>query len=93
MYGVYTVRSPAAPAVRATLASAPLRDYDILPLDLTRLTDVRAFAAALNARVAAGELPSARSSSTPPPRSIPHKHGQTMGSTRALRRTTWGTGS
>ncbi|KAJ7360881.1 putative short-chain dehydrogenase [Mycena albidolilacea] len=59
-YGVYTVRSPAAPAVRATLASAPLHDYDILPLDLTRLTDVRTFAAALNARVAAGELPRIR---------------------------------
>ncbi|KAJ7810507.1 putative short-chain dehydrogenase [Mycena olivaceomarginata] len=59
-YGVYTVRSPAAPAVRATLASAPLHDYDILPLDLTRLADVRAFAAALNARVAAGELPRIR---------------------------------
>jgi NAD(P)-dependent dehydrogenase (short-subunit alcohol dehydrogenase family) len=30
-YGVYTVHSPAAPALRATLASAPLHDYDILP--------------------------------------------------------------
>ncbi|KAJ7732390.1 hypothetical protein B0H14DRAFT_3517687 [Mycena olivaceomarginata] len=53
-------RSPAAPAVRATLASAPLHDYDIFPLDLTRLTDVRVFAATLNARVAAGELPRIR---------------------------------
>ncbi|KAJ7693500.1 hypothetical protein B0H14DRAFT_3661714 [Mycena olivaceomarginata] len=60
------------------LASAPLHDYDILPLELTRLTDVRAFAAALNARVAVGELPSARSSSMPPSRSIPRKHGQTL---------------
>ncbi|KAJ7918348.1 putative short-chain dehydrogenase [Mycena leptocephala] len=59
-HGVYTVRSPAAPALRATLASAPPHDCDILPLDLTRLADVRAFAAALNARVAAGELPRIR---------------------------------
>ncbi|KAJ7804120.1 putative short-chain dehydrogenase [Mycena olivaceomarginata] len=51
---------PAASALRATLASAPLHDYNILPLDLTRLTDVRAFAAALNARVAAGDLPRIR---------------------------------
>jgi NAD(P)-dependent dehydrogenase (short-subunit alcohol dehydrogenase family) len=59
-HGVYTVRSLAAPALRATLTSAPPHDCDILPLDLTRLADVRAFAAALNARVAAGELPRIR---------------------------------
>ncbi|KAI0015224.1 putative short-chain dehydrogenase [Xylariomycetidae sp. FL0641] len=59
-HGVYTVREPSrATDLHGALASAAphAHPHEVLPLDLTRLADVRRAAADLNGRVARGELP------------------------------------
>lgn len=64
-HGLYAVRdAKAAPALRSALAqyqdtTNPHR-HDIISLNLTDLDSVRAVAAAINSRVAAGEIPPIR---------------------------------
>lgn len=59
--GVYTVRNAgAAPNLKSALQKGKFIDfhsYDILSLELTNLANVRAVAAAINDRVASGQIP------------------------------------
>ncbi|KAI0428148.1 hypothetical protein F5Y09DRAFT_332813 [Xylaria sp. FL1042] len=62
-HGIYTVRNTLTPAtnLQYILSRAPeMHRYDIEPLDLSRLANVREFASNLNARVTAGEIPPIR---------------------------------
>lgn len=62
-HGLYTVRdSSSSQRLRSALgdAAAASHSHDIVSLDLTRLDAVREIATAINARVAAGEIPPIR---------------------------------
>ncbi|KAK8079213.1 NAD(P)-binding domain protein [Apiospora phragmitis] len=60
-YGLYAVRdATAAPALRSTLAGYPSHQHDVVSLDLTKLDGIRQTANAINARIAAGEVPPIR---------------------------------
>ena len=60
-HGIYTVRNASsAPALQAGLKHNATHPHDIVSLDLSSLTQVRETAAAINARVAAGEVPPIR---------------------------------
>ncbi|KAK0384098.1 hypothetical protein NLU13_8187 [Sarocladium strictum] len=59
-HGLYTVRDASAPnvALRTALSSSPTHaSSEILSLDLSRLSNVREFAASINKRVKGGEIP------------------------------------
>ncbi|KAL7626985.1 hypothetical protein AAE478_003760 [Parahypoxylon ruwenzoriense] len=56
-HGIYTVRdASSAHSLRSTLRGS-IHSYDVLLLDLSRLSDVRAFAKELNTRINKGEVP------------------------------------
>ncbi|KAM4066413.1 short chain dehydrogenase [Hirsutella rhossiliensis] len=60
-HGLYTVRdAEAAPALRSALGAAPRHCHDVKSLDLADLAAVRRTAAAINARVASGDIPRIR---------------------------------
>lgn len=64
-HGLYTVRDAQnAPVLRSALAQQQPQHqkhpHDIISLDITDLASVRAFAASISARVAAGEIPPIR---------------------------------
>lgn len=63
-HGIYTVRNAeAAPALKSALQAGRLADshsHDVVSLELTSLTSVRAVAATINGRVASGEIPPVR---------------------------------
>lgn len=61
-HGIYAVRNAsAAPALKSALqAGSRPHSYDILSLDLADLESVRETATAINARIAAGEIPHIR---------------------------------
>lgn len=63
-HGIYAVRDAgSAPALRSALAKAKAASphaHDIISLNLADLSSVRATAAAINSRVAAGEIPPVR---------------------------------
>ncbi|KAI0449784.1 hypothetical protein F5B21DRAFT_493317 [Xylaria acuta] len=61
-YGIYAVRdTKAAPALRSALSgSTATHHHTVESLDLSRLSTVRVFAEAINARVLAGEIPPIR---------------------------------
>lgn len=61
-HGIYTVRNAAtASALRRVLQAAPDKHtHDITSMDLSQLASVREAAAAINARVAAGQIPRIR---------------------------------
>lgn len=63
-HGLYTVRdADAATTLRAAIQSGKVSQqhpHDVLSLDLSSLANVREVAAAINARVAAGEIPPIR---------------------------------
>lgn len=61
-HGVYTARNAnAATALHGALKVAPAsHSHEVRSLDLSRLADVRKVATAVNARVAAGEIPPIR---------------------------------
>ncbi|KAK7749677.1 hypothetical protein SLS53_000256 [Cytospora paraplurivora] len=61
LHGVYMVRSSTAPALRSAIDNAVRpHSHEVVPLDLTRLQDVRRIAADINSRVEAGEVPPIR---------------------------------
>jgi NAD(P)-dependent dehydrogenase (short-subunit alcohol dehydrogenase family) len=59
---IYAVRNPSkAFSLNTILSTAPSsHSHELLPLDLTSLTSIRATATSLNARIAAGEIPPIR---------------------------------
>lgn len=60
-HGLYTIRNPQrATSVQKVLQGAGDHSYDLVPLDLGGLASVRAAAADVNRRVAAGSLPPIR---------------------------------
>lgn len=63
-HGIYAVRNAkAAPVLSFVLQSGRFTDshsHEVITLELTNLTSVRAAAAAVNARVASGEIPPIR---------------------------------
>lgn len=60
-HGLYTIRNPQrATAVQRVLQGAGGHSHDLVPLDLGSLASVRAAAAGVNQRVAAGTLPPIR---------------------------------
>lgn len=63
LHGVYAVRDPAAASTLNSILEAEEegdRQDDVLRLDLSKLSSVRAFAADINKRVASGQLPPLR---------------------------------
>lgn len=58
-YGIYTVRNAASTPLHLAPNTGP-HAHDTLSLDLSSLASVRAAAATINARVAAGEIPPIR---------------------------------
>lgn len=60
-HGVYTVRDAnTATALQTALGGTKSHPHDILSLDLSKLENVRQVAAAVNAKVLAGEVPPIR---------------------------------
>jgi NAD(P)-dependent dehydrogenase (short-subunit alcohol dehydrogenase family) len=61
-HGLYTVRDASAPnsALRSALSPQAGASHEILSLDLSRLSHVREVAAAINGRIASGEIPPIR---------------------------------
>lgn len=60
-HGIYTVRDAnTATALQTALGGTKSHPHDILSLDLSNLENVRQVAAAVNAKVAAGEVPPIR---------------------------------
>lgn len=60
-HGLYAVRDASnAPSLQSSLQAARTHPHDVLSLDLADLDGVRHFAATVNAKVAAGELPRIR---------------------------------
>lgn len=59
-YGLYTAREASTVTALRSALHDPRHSHDILSLDLARPAQVREVAAAINARVASGEIPPIR---------------------------------
>lgn len=60
-HGIYTVRDAStATALQSSLRATQSHSHDTLSLDLSNLANVRQVAAAVNAKVSAGEIPRIR---------------------------------
>ena len=59
-HSVYTYDPSRPGTLPETLAAAPSHSHELIPLDLSLQSNIRSFAASINKRVAAGELPQVR---------------------------------
>jgi len=59
-YGIYTVRDPSSSSLQFPSTNILAHSHDTISLELSNLTSVQKAAATINARVAAGEIPSIR---------------------------------